>query len=311
MTTTLDMPTISPGLARGDLASVEQPSHGESSPGKPGAKEALDARRRIEELGRYILAYSEQTEKLQQSHDVLTRKVQQLTEELGEKNRQLERRNRLAALGEMAAGMAHEIRNPLGAIRLYASLLKSDVADRPASAQTVDKVAAAANRLESIVGQVLYFTREVRCVPATCDVAAVVRESVDLARDRVGEQDVRFEVVGPAALNATADGGLIGQAVLNLAINAADACREAGGGRVTVRLTRSRAAGRQFAIAVDDTGPGLDPAVVDRLFHPFFTTKDHGTGLGLSIVHRIVEAHDGTVEARNRPEGGARFELKI
>src|SRR5690348_2770096 len=88
---------------------------------------------RIEELGRIIMAYSEVTERLQQSHDQLNLTVQRLREELSEKNQLLERRNRLAALGEMAAGLAHEIRNPLGGIQLYASLLAKDVSDRPAS----------------------------------------------------------------------------------------------------------------------------------------------------------------------------------
>src|SRR3954469_25734596 len=92
---------------------------------------------RIEELGRIIMAYSEVTERLQQSHDQLTQTVQTLRQELSEKNQLLERSNRLAALGEMAAGMAHEIRNPLGGIQLYASLLGKDVADRPASHQLV------------------------------------------------------------------------------------------------------------------------------------------------------------------------------
>src|SRR5689334_2572261 len=117
---------------------------------------------RIEELGRIIMAYSEVTERLQQSHDQLTGTVQRLSEELSEKNRMLERRNRLAALGEMAAGLAHEIRNPLGGIQLYASLLAKDVADRPESHQLVGKIAAGVKRLESLVTQVLQFSREMR-----------------------------------------------------------------------------------------------------------------------------------------------------
>src|SRR3954468_21122736 len=91
--------------------------------------------RRVEELGRIIIAYSEVTEKLQQSHDQLTETVRNLRSELGEKNRLLERRNRLASLGEIAPGLAHKIRNPLGGIQLYASLLAQDVADRDESHQ--------------------------------------------------------------------------------------------------------------------------------------------------------------------------------
>src|SRR5690348_18172058 len=106
---------------------------------------------RIEELGRVIMAYSEVTEKLQQSHDQLKSTVDMLRKELSEKNRQLERRKRLAALGEMAAGLAHEIRNPLGGIQLYASMLSKDVADRPDSQQIVGKISAGVKRLEALV----------------------------------------------------------------------------------------------------------------------------------------------------------------
>src|SRR3954462_13454304 len=136
---------------------------------------------RIEELGRIIMAYSEVTERLQQSHDQLTGTVGRLREELGEKNRLLERRNRLAALGEMAAGLAHEIRNPLGGIQLYASLLAKDVSDRPESHKLVGKITAGVKRLESLVTQVLQFSRELRANVGEAELGAIVEESVELA----------------------------------------------------------------------------------------------------------------------------------
>src|SRR5215208_7038499 len=116
-----------------------------------------DNARRIEELGRIIIAYSEVTEKLQQSHDQLNETVRSLRRELGEKNRLLERKNRLAALGEMAAGLAHEIRNPLGGIQLYASLLADDLRSRPelaGSLALVGKIAGGVKPVEALVGQV-------------------------------------------------------------------------------------------------------------------------------------------------------------
>ena len=266
-----------------------------------------DYRRRVDELGRIILAYSDATERMQQSHDDLGRRVAQLQDELGEKNKQLERRNRLAALGEMAAGIAHEIRNPLGAIKLYTSLLKGDVADRPAAGQTCAKIATAIGRMESIVSQVLYFTREIRAVPVACDVAELVREQIDVARARIAGDAVTFAIDGPETLAATFDPNLMAQALLNLLINAADAV--AGGGTVTVRYARLR---KRVRITVSDTGPGLPADAIDKLFDPFFTTKDHGTGLGLAIVNRVAEAHDGSVEARNAREGGgAIFEINV
>src|ERR1043165_7015461 len=138
------------------------------------------AAQRIEELGRIILAYSEVTEKLQQSHQQLNDTVENLREELSEKNRLLERKNRLAAIGEMAAGMAHEIRNPLGGVRLYASMLEGDLKDRPESREVVRKISGGVKRLEGLVSQVLQFTREMRANIEKVNLAEVVREAVEL-----------------------------------------------------------------------------------------------------------------------------------
>src|SRR5687767_10304692 len=166
---------------------------------------SLDNARRIEELGRIIIAYSEVTEKLQQSHDQLTETVRALQNELGEKNRLLERRNRLAALGEMAAGLAHEIRNPLGGIQLYASLLAQDVADRPDSLQTVRKIAGGVRRLEALVGQVLQFSRELVVRAEPVDLADVVDQAVEMASAKFAERGVRCNVEGPRPLDVVVD----------------------------------------------------------------------------------------------------------
>jgi signal transduction histidine kinase len=275
-----------------------------------------DTSRRIEELGRIILAYSEVTEKLQQSHDQLHQTVLSLRSELSEKNRLLERKNRLAALGEMAAGMAHEIRNPLGGIQLYASILAKDVADRPDSLAVVQKISGGVKRLEALVGQVLQFSREMSANVSLMDLPEVVEQSIELASPALNERGARCVLDGPRPMHVTADPLLIGQAVLNLLLNAAEAMDErstGGGGIITVRFTRppEDSDAKQFHLVVRDTGPGIPPNVLDRIFNPFFTTKDTGTGLGLAIVHRVVEAHDGTILVTNPDGGGAKFEVRV
>lgn len=269
--------------------------------------------RRIEELGRIIIAYSEVTEKLQQSHDQLTETVRALQSELGEKNRLLERKNRLAALGEMAAGLAHEIRNPLGGIQLYASMLAQDVGDRPESLQVVGKIASGVRRLESLVGQVLQFSREIVAQPCPADLVQIVDQAVELASAKLAERGVACAVEGPRPFEVTIDPLLMGQALLNLLLNAAEAIHAGTAGRVTVRFARPHPDSevKQFHLVVTDNGPGIATQVLDRIFNPFFTTKDTGTGLGLAIVHRVVEAHEGTITATNEPGGGARFEIRV
>lgn len=271
-----------------------------------------EAAKRMEELGRIILAYSEVTERLQQSHEQLRKTVEHLRQELSEKNRLLERKNRLAALGEMAAGLAHEIRNPLGGIQLYASMLVHDLAGREEPLRTVQKISAGVKRLESLVGQVLQFTREIAVNPEPADLSQIVAQAVEYAQKSLNDHEVECRVDGPRPLLVNVDPLLLGQSILNLLINAAEAI-ESSGGNIHVRFGRppEGSAARQFHLSVRDSGPGIDPEILDRIFNPFFTTKETGTGLGLAIVHRIVEAHDGTITATNEEGGGARFEIRI
>src|ERR1019366_5849586 len=170
--------------------------------------------RRIEDLGRIILAYSEVTEKLQLSYNQMTETVQSLRQELSEKNRQLERSNRLAALGEMAAGMAHEIRNPLGGIQLYASMLAKDMGDRPESLQIVRKISGGVRRLETLVSQVLQFTREITAKTVDADLALALDQTVELACPQLQARNVKCTVKGPRPMWVKVDVPFIEQAVL-------------------------------------------------------------------------------------------------
>jgi signal transduction histidine kinase len=266
---------------------------------------------RIEELGRIIMAYSEVTEKLQESHEKLQQTVVTLREELGEKNRLLERKNRLAALGEMAAGMAHEIRNPLGGIQLYASLLAKDLAQMPASLDLVKKISGGVKRLEALVSQVLAFSRDIVVNPAPTDLAEIVTRSIEMATPKLDAANVVWEVEGPAEMPVTVDPLLLEQAVLNLILNAAEAMHERGGALRVFYSAGQDVGARCCRLVVRDAGPGIPATVLDKIFDPFFTTKDTGTGLGLAIVHRIIEAHDGTISATNPQGGGAQFEIRI
>ncbi|HEY7118095.1 MAG TPA: ATP-binding protein [Tepidisphaeraceae bacterium] len=271
----------------------------------------LNAAQRIEELGRIIMAYSEVTERLQESHEKLQQQVLALREELGEKNRLLERKNRLAALGEMAAGMAHEIRNPLGGIHLYASMLAKDVAAMPQSLETVKKISGGVKRLEALVSQVLAFSRDIQVNPAAADLAQIVARAIELASPKLDANRVAWEVEGPAEMPVNLDPLLVEQALLNLILNAAEAMEDRGGALRIFYDAGDDVEARQVRLILRDGGPGIPAHVLDRIFDPFFTTKDTGTGLGLAIVHRIVEAHEGTIIASNPPAGGAQFEIRI
>ena len=183
--------------------------------------------------------------------------------------------------------------------------------DRNRQLLTVRKISGGVKHLESLVSQVLQFTREINVNPRKSDLSAIVSQAIEFASKAMEDRGVSCKLIGahPAAVNV--DPLLMGQAILNLLLNAAEACET--GGTVTIRFQSVDVSTdvKQFRISVRDTGPGIPASILDRIFNPFFTTKDQGTGLGLAIVHRIVEAHDGTIVARNAEGGGAEFEIRV
>ncbi len=270
------------------------------------------------DLADLLAAFNEVTTKLETSHRTLQGEVARLNRELRDANEQLERSRRLAALGEMAAGIAHEVRNPLGSIRLYARMLEQDLSDRPGQAGIAAKIAAAAKGLDGVVGDVLTFSKEFRLRAAPVDPAAVFEAAIEAcSHDGIaGWRSIVIEREFADGLCFEGDESLVSQAVTNIVRNAYEAMLEAGnqpganGHRVLLSTRGERLAihGRRLVraciMSVSDNGPGVAPEVVERMFNPFFTTRHTGTGLGLAIVHRIVDAHGGRVRVTSRAESG-------
>jgi two-component system sensor histidine kinase HydH len=272
--------------------------------------EAVADLTQAEDLAPIIQAYAEVAERLKTSHDVLTQEVCRLRVQLAEKDRQLERQERLAALGEMAAGVAHEIRNPLGGVGLYASLLAKDLQDRPEALSILEKMRSGVRGIERIVADILAFARgqeptlkAVRLADLIERVMAEVAPHVEASGATV---HVDARLADPLVWG---DAGQLERALSNIILNALEACGD--GGRVELACASGKGGAGEVAIVIQDDGPGIEAEQLDRVFNPFFTTKDQGTGLGLAIVHRIVIAHGGTVRVSNRPEGGARFVLTL
>jgi signal transduction histidine kinase len=273
------------------------------------------------DLADLLAAFNDATGKLSQTHEALRAEVARLTRDLSDANQQLERSRRLAALGEMAAGIAHEVRNPLGAIRLYARMLTDDLAAKPKQADLAAKIGRAATGLDRVVGDVLTFSREFKARREEItagDLFDAVLEAV--CHDGTpGWRSVRFVREGDAT-RLVGDPDLLRQALVNLVRNAVEAARDGGHQDPTVTLAAEalRARGKRPAAAVLrvlDNGPGIPGDVLARMFNPFFTTRAAGTGLGLAIVHRIVDAHAGRVAAASldsaRQQSGASFTIHL
>ena len=262
----------------------------------------------VTDLAEVIVAYNEATERLKRSHDALCAEVARLRAELEQKNRLLQRKDRLAALGQMAAGMAHEIRNPLGGIQLYASLLERDLAGRGDLLPLARKIQIGAQTLNEIVSDMLAFTGMPKPEPSHVLVRPLVHGALEYARPKMEAVPVEVDARMPDGLTIWADGHMIERAILNVILNAVEAMPE--GGRLSVQA--SPALDRPSVdIRIEDTGQGIDIQVQDKVFDPFFTTKDHGTGLGLAIVHRVVEAHDGQITLESEPGRGTAVILSL
>jgi signal transduction histidine kinase len=216
-----------------------------------------------------------------------------------------EQRNlRLVAMGEMAAGIAHEIRNPLGSLELFASHLADEV--RGSSYEELaEQVLKGIRNLSRITGNLLLYARKIEPARLPTDVCDLLKEALLYARAAVAAKKVTLEeTLVPCVIKGDPD--LLRQVFLNLVMNAVQAVEEGGRIRVTCGVDEGETP-PVVVVRISDNGPGVPEDARERIFDPFFTTRASGVGLGLAIVQRIVSAHGGWVAVETADLGGAEF----
>lgn len=268
---------------------------------------------RNDELGRLAQGFDRAAQDIREALE----ERQTALDTLRESQDQLLQTSKLAAVGELAAGVAHEINNPLSAVLTYGVLLREKAeraspevsAALPKLVERLQRIEDAARRCQSIADKLLTFAHQDTTEKSSVALEEVVEDSIDLLKPSLRHHQVSVETVIEADLpNLWAHAGQLQQVMINLINNAMQA--QPSGGSVRIAACR---AGDDCVLEVADRGPGIDPSVLTRVFEPFVTTKPvgEGTGLGLSIVYGIVQDHGGEITVESEVGAGATFTIRL
>jgi len=251
--------------------------------------------------------------RLAEAHGAEARRAQAAVEELAEANRNLQeaeaavrRSERLAALGQLSAGLAHELRNPLGTIRASAEMLLKNVPeDGGVARELAGFISSEVDRTNSLVTRFLEFARPLKLEPQKAELDQAIDRAIAQLERGTPRRDVTiYRNYSPDVLPFAFDAELMERVFYNLLLNAAQAT--APGGEVTVK---TRALGGSVEISVIDRGAGIEAGQLENVFNPFFTTKKDGVGLGLAIVSKIVDLHGGKITVESEPGKGSIFRV--
>jgi len=222
--------------------------------------------------------------------------------------RELERNRRLAAIGSLASGVAHEIRNPLSSIKGFATYLRERYRDNPEDLQVTDIMIQEVERLNRVIGQLLEFSRPLILNRKEATIEPILRHAMKMIEIQALEKGVSLEVdFGRMVPDLLLDSDRMTQVFLNLTLNALNAMEK--GGTLSLRVTQS--GDRTVRVDISDTGTGIGKEELGRIFDPYFTTRPSGTGLGLPIAQRIVEAHGGEILVSSEPGRGTVFSVLL
>ena len=236
--------------------------------------------------------------------------VQEHQQQRAEMESRLHRVDRLAALGRLVGGVAHEIRNPLASIRLKLHLVQRSSAGPEGLAEAFQVIDEEISRLDRLVDRLLTLAKPAEPSRLPIDVERLLRTRIELWTARAAEHGIALQLEAPSGPHAPlpVDADRLAQILDNLVANAIDVLTTTGG-RVILGLERPAVGG--LIITVGDTGPGVPPGIADHLFEPFTTTRPGGTGLGLFLSAELARSLGGELRHRERPEGGTRFEVRL
>jgi len=254
----------------------------------------------------YCLPYLlEQSKKIYKELEKSHRELQMSHQALEQAQAQLIRTEKLASIGQLAAGVAHEINNPLGTIMIYAHLLLKNLDKDNPMREDVELIISEANRAKEIVQGLLSFARETKLKPGPVNVNDLLEDVLGLVVNQSLFHNIRIEKkIDEELPTIVADETKLKQVFLNIILNAAQAME--GNGRLIITTTKDK---KYIKIRIQDTGPGIPPEVMANLFSPFFTTKEKGTGLGLAISYGIIERHKGKIDVETELGKGTVFTI--
>jgi signal transduction histidine kinase len=219
--------------------------------------------------------------------------------------------DRLAIVGQLAAGAAHEIRNPLTSIKSAIQYVQDDVGD-PKKQKIIRSALSEVNRINEILTGLLSFSRQNDPVKQAFDLSSMIDQTLQLIRNTHIKKQIEFVTqLGESPLPVVADRDQLKQVIMNIILNSVDAIPE-DSGIIRIETQLSMIEGiTHYIIIVTDNGTGIDEKQLEKIFDPFYTTKETGTGLGLSISYGIIHRHGGNIEIRNSPDGGAQVEIQL
>jgi signal transduction histidine kinase len=239
----------------------------------------------------------------------LMREVEQIVDRLHQREREVLRAEQMAAVGQLAAGVAHELRNPLTAVKMLVETSREDLEAKGLPSEDLAIIEKEVRRLERSLQAFLDFARPPKMERRRLDLTAVIDEALALVSGRSRKQGVVIQFDPPATVHVEADAGQLRQLFVNIAMNALDAMPT--GGTLTVTVQRLAVDSPQIEVRMQDSGPGIAETVLPRLFQPFVSGKETGLGLGLVVSRRIAEGHGGNLWAMNQLQGGACLILRL